>query len=317
MRARLCLWPSTRPTSSFPTQEFRRPTRAATGLDAVKALTGHPGRPTVGRVRGATCSEPSPHNGPARCSIVSWAEFPTENIYNPYAGPPRCGVVVSTADPVAWPVTKSRALPADRDRERMEILSDPRPAWWIDDAALVARTDAVRNRLDDIDLPDHHMSQDRIREGAARELFRDLWDLDPFREYLPSSLGGSDGYAPELLAVLDTIAYQHLPLSLAVGITGALFVLPIAGHAAPGVALDTLGRVAGDEVWLGGMMMTEPGCGSDLLNARSTAESGQGRRQALVRVHGPRRFVARLRPRRISAPLPKHGVPRGTSGGRA
>lgn len=154
----------------------------------------------------------------------------------------------------------------------MDFLSEPRPVWWSGSPDLVARTDVVRARLRDIALPDHHMSQDAIRDGAIRDFFRDLWDLDPFREYLPASVGGTDGCAPELLAVLDTIAYEHLPLSLAVGITGALFILPLAGHAAPGVSRDTLERVAGDEVWLGGMMMTEPSCGSDLLNACSTAE---------------------------------------------
>lgn len=150
--------------------------------------------------------------------------------------------------------------------------SEPRPVWWGASPELVARTDAVRDRLRDLDLPDHHMAQEEIRGGAIRDVFRDLWDVDPFREYLPNSVGGTDGCSRTLLAVLDTVAYEHLPLSLAVGITGALFILPIDGHAAPDVARDTLGRVAGDEVWLGGMMMTEPSCGSDLLNACSTAE---------------------------------------------
>ncbi|HKK92254.1 MAG TPA: acyl-CoA dehydrogenase [Longimicrobiales bacterium] len=154
----------------------------------------------------------------------------------------------------------------------MHTLLEPRPVWWSDDVDLTIRTDAVRTRLRDLDLPNHHMSQDLIRGGAIRDLFRDLWDLDPFREYLPGSVGGAGGDAAELLAVLDTVAYEHLPLSLAVGITGALFILPVDGHAAPHVALDTLQRIAGDDVWLGGMMMTEPSCGSDLLNACSTAE---------------------------------------------
>jgi len=155
----------------------------------------------------------------------------------------------------------------------MQTLSEPRPVWWSDDVDLADRANAVRARLNDLDLPDHHMPQSRIRDGAIRDLFRDLWDLDPFREYLPASVGGTDGRAADLLAVLDVVAYEHLPLSLAVGITGALFILPIDGHAAPDVARDTLQRVAGDDVWLGGMMMTEPSCGSDLLNACSTAES--------------------------------------------
>jgi alkylation response protein AidB-like acyl-CoA dehydrogenase len=154
----------------------------------------------------------------------------------------------------------------------MDFSSEPRPVWWDASSDIVARTNAVRDRLIDLDLPDHHMSQERIHGGAIREVFRDLWDLDPFREYLPGSVGGSDGRAADMLAVLDTVAYEHLPLSLAVGITGALFILPVAGHAAPEVACETFQRTAGDEVWLGGMMMTEPSCGSDLLNAGTTAE---------------------------------------------
>jgi alkylation response protein AidB-like acyl-CoA dehydrogenase len=127
-----------------------------------------------------------------------------------------------------------------------------------------------------MDLPCHRTPAPAIHGGAIRDVFAGLWDLEPFREFLPASCGGRDGSAADVLAVLDTVAYEHVPLSLAVGITGALFVLPVAGHAEGSLARETLGRIADDEVWLGGMMMTEPGCGTDLLNASSSAEAGAG-----------------------------------------
>jgi alkylation response protein AidB-like acyl-CoA dehydrogenase len=124
-----------------------------------------------------------------------------------------------------------------------------------------------------MELPCHRTPAAEIHAGAIRDLFAGIWDLAPFREFLPESCGGREGAAADVLAVLDTVAYEHVPLSLAVGITGALFILPVAAHAESSLALGTLQRIAGDEVWLGGMMMTEPGCGTDLLNATSTAEA--------------------------------------------
>lgn len=84
-----------------------------------------------------------------------------------------------------------------------------------------------------------------LRAGAARALF------------------GRDSTARGNLEIVRAAAYRSVELALSLGITVSLFSGPVRQYA-PDLWRDKLeaGFVAGD--WLGGMMITEPGCGTDL-----------------------------------------------------
>lgn len=119
-------------------------------------------------------------------------------------------------------------------------------------------------------------TREDVNGGLVRSVYQELWHLRPFRCFLPASLGGDEADAVSVLATLDAAAYEHLPMSLSIALTGALFLLPVAAHAEPGTAAQVLADFDTEEVCLGGMMMTEPDCGTDLFAATTTAEPTRG-----------------------------------------
>jgi alkylation response protein AidB-like acyl-CoA dehydrogenase len=115
------------------------------------------------------------------------------------------------------------------------------------------------------------MGREEVEGGVIRAVYADLWPLGPLHPFLPHGHGGQAGQSLNVLAHLDATAYEHLPMSLSIALTGALFILPVARLGEPTLARDVLSRFTGPRVHLGGMMMTEPTCGTDLFSARTTA----------------------------------------------
>lgn len=116
------------------------------------------------------------------------------------------------------------------------------------------------------------VSRTAVDQGEIRTHFEKIWDLDPLGPFLPSEFGGSDGDTTAVLALLDQAAFSNLPMALAIALTGALFILPISTHGEPGIARSVLSRFTDGTVCLGGMMMTEPGCGTDLFAAETQVQ---------------------------------------------
>jgi acyl-CoA dehydrogenase len=134
-----------------------------------------------------------------------------------------------------------------------------------------ARIRRLNDRLSEMSLPDHTTPQTEIQNGLIRNVFADMWDCQPLRGFLPEDAGGS---TEEILGTMETLAYHHLPLALSVALNGVLFMLPVGQYAEPRVRKEILTRFAGSEPVLGGMMMTEPHCGTDLFAAATTATCG-------------------------------------------
>ena len=148
------------------------------------------------------------------------------------------------------------------------------------------RIEAIARRLREIDLSSERLTPEAVHAGVVRDIYAELWDLKPFNTFLPERHGGSGAPAGEVLALLEAIAYEHLPMALAIGLTAALFLFPVSTHADDPIASEALGRFAGDEVVLGGMMMTEPGCGTDLFAAETRVEP----RGENVRIRGTKHW---------------------------
>ncbi|MEN8148877.1 MAG: acyl-CoA dehydrogenase family protein, partial [Planctomycetota bacterium] len=137
---------------------------------------------------------------------------------------------------------------------------------------VAVRIEAIARRLREIDLSPERLTAEAVHAGVVRDVYAELWDVKPFRTFLPERHGGSGAPAAEVLDLLGAIAFESLPMALAVGLTAALFLLPVATHAEGARAEEALARFAGDDVVLGGMMMTEPGCGTDLFATRTRVE---------------------------------------------
>ncbi|MFW6288878.1 MAG: acyl-CoA dehydrogenase family protein, partial [Spirochaetota bacterium] len=87
--------------------------------------------------------------------------------------------------------------------------------------------------------------------------------------YIPAEYGGRGGRIRESLAVLETASYESLALGLTFGINWALFLQPVAKHAREDVKSSVFARFLHDQA-LGGLMITEPGHGTDALNMQTS-----------------------------------------------
>jgi alkylation response protein AidB-like acyl-CoA dehydrogenase len=109
------------------------------------------------------------------------------------------------------------------------------------------------------------LGQDR---GLPPYVMRDVLAAQPLRAFLPACYGGfGDSLAPSQ-AVMEEAAYHSLALGLTMGISGGLFVQPVAKYADSEVARRILPRLAAGGS-LGGLMITEPGYGTDALSMQT------------------------------------------------
>ncbi|MDF7800397.1 acyl-CoA dehydrogenase [Pontiellaceae bacterium B1224] len=107
------------------------------------------------------------------------------------------------------------------------------------------------------------------------EFLGDFLKQGPLHHFIPPSHGGSFESTGTCLALLDTVAYHCLPLGLALGITGSLFLRPMARLAPEELSKAILPRFIGSSE-LGGMMITEPTGGTDIFGLNSTLEVSGG-----------------------------------------
>lgn len=104
--------------------------------------------------------------------------------------------------------------------------------------------------------------------GLPPYILREVLEHNPLSTFIPSEFGGRGAKTSEALAMLSATSYQSLPLSLMMGINGALFLQPIANYgsdeAKTAVFHDFL-----EKKKMGGLMITEPDFGSDALRMQT------------------------------------------------
>ncbi len=124
----------------------------------------------------------------------------------------------------------------------------------------------IRAELDSF-LSGCHPLLDRP-EGFRRDFVDQLHDLGAFRVFIPPEHGGVYRRYSESMALVSTAAYHSLELSLMLGITSSLFLMPVARYA----PAETRGRVLADFLdrrLLAGMMMTEPEYGTNIMGIQT------------------------------------------------
>lgn len=111
-----------------------------------------------------------------------------------------------------------------------------------------------------------------LQRGIPPFILKEVLAQKPLDASIPEEHGGRGADAAEILAVLEAAAYESLPLSLMMGISGALFAEPMAKYADPSVAEPVFARLR-NEGALGGLMITEPDFGTDALNMRTSYQA--------------------------------------------
>ena len=107
------------------------------------------------------------------------------------------------------------------------------------------------------------------KRGFPAIVLRDIMATNPLSVAIPKEYGGRGTNAKECLGLLDTASYESLPLSLAFGINIALFLEPVTKFAQESVKKGIYDRFLYQQN-MGGLMITEPGHGSDALNMQTS-----------------------------------------------
>lgn len=126
-----------------------------------------------------------------------------------------------------------------------------------------------RHKLSELFNDKHDAAEQTLSRGIEDESLNQILDLSPLSAFIPSTYGGHGGHTAEALAMLEASSYESLPLSLMMGINGALFLQPVANYADEAVKKDIFERVIHDNK-LGGLMITEPDYGSDALKMQTS-----------------------------------------------
>lgn len=107
------------------------------------------------------------------------------------------------------------------------------------------------------------------QRGLPPEMLQEILRCDPLQVFIPTQYGGLGGSVRDCLSLLEISSYESLPLSLMMGINGALFIQPVSRYAHENVAGEVLGRFAQEQA-MGGLMITEPDYGSDALHMQTS-----------------------------------------------
>lgn len=126
-----------------------------------------------------------------------------------------------------------------------------------------------KSRLSQIFVKDQETNKETLNRGISESSLNLIMNRTPLAAFIPSRYGGFGGHTAEALAMLEASSYESLPLSLMMGINGALFLQPIANYADESARASVYERVlnAGK---MGGLMITEPDFGSEALKMQTS-----------------------------------------------
>lgn len=106
------------------------------------------------------------------------------------------------------------------------------------------------------------------KRGLPPYVLRQVLECNPLSAFIPSEYGGRGGRTKEALSMLETTSYQSLPLSLMMGINGALFLQPLANYGHEETKKSVFNKFIVEKN-MGGLMITEPDYGSDALRMQT------------------------------------------------
>lgn len=121
---------------------------------------------------------------------------------------------------------------------------------------------------------------DFIRSDEVKPYGFDILDsylrLNPIAYFIPTNFGGKFNCAESYLSLVEETSYHSVSFGLTIGISGSLFIQPIAKYASESIQ-NKLIPLFLTNYHLGGMMMTEPNGGTDIFNMKATYyKSSQG-----------------------------------------
>lgn len=108
-----------------------------------------------------------------------------------------------------------------------------------------------------------------VERGLPPQVLSKIMSSNPMSLCIPTEYGGLGGNVQENLTLLSVASYESLALSLTLGINSALFLQPVAKYGQENVKSTVFNRFIHQQN-MGGLMITEPGFGSDALNMQTS-----------------------------------------------
>ena len=107
------------------------------------------------------------------------------------------------------------------------------------------------------------------KRGLPPYILREVMECSPLSTFIPEEYNGRGGIVSEALSMLEASSYQSLPLSLMMGINGALFLQPVANYGSEEAKKKIFSKFLKKKN-MGGLMITEPDFGSDALKMNTS-----------------------------------------------
>ena len=120
------------------------------------------------------------------------------------------------------------------------------------------------------------IDQMAIKRGMPPFVMREIMSLNPLAVGIPIQYGGRGCKVDESIALLAAASYESLALSLTFGINSALFLQPVAKYAQEEAKAPVFNRFLNQQN-MGGLMITEPGFGSDALSMQTSFSEKNGK----------------------------------------
>ena len=120
------------------------------------------------------------------------------------------------------------------------------------------------------------IDQMAVKRGMPPFVMREIMDLNPLSVGIPTRYGGRGCKIEESIGLLAAASYESLALSLTFGINSALFLQPVAKYAQEEAKAPVFDRFLNHQN-MGGLMITEPGFGSDALSMQTSFTEKSGK----------------------------------------
>lgn len=122
--------------------------------------------------------------------------------------------------------------------------------------------------------------------GLPGDVLEELMSGNPLALCIPKEYGGFGGTVRDNIAYVSAASYESLPLALTLGINSALFIQPVAKYGQDSVKPEIFSQFLNSSS-MGGLMITEPGFGSDALSMQTSFVEKDG----FYHLHGKKHWA--------------------------
>jgi alkylation response protein AidB-like acyl-CoA dehydrogenase len=126
-----------------------------------------------------------------------------------------------------------------------------------------------RETLESVFGQQNNIHNSSIKRGMPEFITRDVMDCKPLSVFVPKAYNGRGANVNECLTLLETASYHSLSLGLILGINGALFLQPLSIYGQEPMKREAFKNFMENRS-MGGLMITEPGHGSDALHMQTS-----------------------------------------------